>query len=73
MIHFLICITKCGRSRQLNEWPAKIRQRDLKQALIAARRAGAKELRLHLGDDVSMVIPLVPDDKPPESNGGVDL
>ena len=53
--------------------PAKIRQRDLKQALIAARRAGAKELRLHLGDDVSMVIPLVPDDKPPESNGGVDL
>ena len=44
--------------------PAKLRQRDLKQALIAAQRAGAKELRVHLGDDVSMVIPLAPDDKP---------
>ena len=43
--------------------PALIRQRDLKQALLAARKAGAKELRVHLGDDVSMVIPLGPDAK----------
>ena len=55
--------------------PALIRQRDLKQALIAAKKAGAKELRVHLGDDVAMVIPLAPDDRPvePVGNGGVDL
>jgi len=43
--------------------PAKIRQRELNQA-IAARKAGAKELRVHLGDDVSIVIPLQAADKP---------
>ena len=44
--------------------PAKIRQRELNQAVIAARKAGAKELRVHLGDDVSTVIPLQAADKP---------
>jgi hypothetical protein len=53
--------------------PAKLRQRDLKQALIAARKAGAKELRVLLGDDVSMVIPLVPDDKPAETDEEINL
>jgi hypothetical protein len=56
--------------------PALIRQRDLKQALMAARKAGAKELRLHLGDDVSMVIPLGPDDtsiEPTKPGEGIDL
>ena len=39
-----------------------VRQCDLKRALMAAKQAGAKELRVHLGDDVAMVIPLAPDD-----------
>ena len=55
--------------------PALLRQRDLKQALMAAKKAGAKELRVLLGANVSMVIPLAPDDTPvePEGGGGVDL
>jgi hypothetical protein len=48
--------------------PAKIRQRDLKQALMAAQKVGAKELRMHLGDGTSIVIPLVPDDDKPVAN-----
>jgi hypothetical protein len=40
---------------------------------MAARKAGAKELRVHLGDDVSMVIPLAPDDKPVEADKEIIL
>ena len=38
--------------------PALIRQRDLKQAIMAAQKAGAKEVQLRLGGQVSVVIPL---------------
>ena len=45
--------------------PAKIRQRDLKQALMAAQKAGAKEVRVDYGPDVCIRIPLpTADDKP---------
>ena len=53
--------------------PALLRQRDLKQALMAAKKAGAKELRVLLGGDISMVIPLVPDDTPVEPDGEISL
>ena len=45
--------------------PAVIRQRDLKQAIIAAQKAGAKEVQVRIGGDAVVVIPLcTPDDKP---------
>jgi hypothetical protein len=54
--------------------PAQIRQRDLKQTIFAAQKAGVKEIRVHLGDDVSIVIPLVSDDdKPIESEQQITL
>lgn len=45
--------------------PAKIRQRDLKQALAAAQKAGAKQVQVNLPGGTSIVIPLVPDDDQP--------
>ena len=54
--------------------PALIRERELSKAMNVARKAGAKELRVHLGDDVSIVIPLVSDDnKPVESERQITL
>ena len=55
--------------------PAQIRQRELKQTIFAAQKAGAKEVRVKLPDGAEIIIPLVPDDTPVESNGngGVDL
>jgi len=54
--------------------PARIRERELNKAMNVARKAGAKELRVHLGDDVSIVIPLVADDdKPIESERQITL
>jgi hypothetical protein len=54
--------------------PALIRERELNKAMNVARKAGAKELRIHLGDDVSIVIPLVSDDdKPVESEQQITL
>ena len=48
--------------------PALLRQRDLKQALMAAKKVGAKELRVLLGANVSMVIPIPPsNDECPEA------
>ena len=38
--------------------PAKIRQRDLKQTIFAARKAGVKEIRVRLSDGAEVVIPL---------------
>jgi hypothetical protein len=53
------------RANNMAGRPAVIRQRDLKQTLIAAQKAGAKEVRVQLNDGVSVVIPLLtPDDKP---------
>ena len=43
--------------------PALIRQRDLKQALAAAKKAGASEVRVQYSGGVSVVIPLRPADK----------
>jgi hypothetical protein len=50
--------------------PALIRQRDLKQALMAARKAGATEVQLRLGGEISVVIPLraVDDERPIEGD-----
>jgi len=47
----------------------------LKQTIFAAQKAGAKEVRVKLPDGAEIIIPLVPDDTPVESNGngGVDL
>jgi hypothetical protein len=42
--------------------PALIRERELNKAMNVARKAGAKEIRVHLGDNVSIVIPLESDD-----------
>jgi len=49
--------------------PANIRQRDLKQTLMAALKAGARQVQVNLPGGTSIVIPLVPDDdKPAEDN-----
>jgi hypothetical protein len=40
--------------------PAQIRQRDLKQTIFAAMKAGAKEVRVRLSDGAEVVIPLSP-------------
>jgi hypothetical protein len=51
-----------------------LRKRELNNAMSVARKAGAKELRIHLGDDVSIVIPLVSDDdKPIDSEQQITL
>jgi hypothetical protein len=41
--------------------PAQIRQRELKQTIFAAQKAGAKEVRVKLPDGAEIIIPLVPD------------
>jgi hypothetical protein len=44
--------------------PARIRQRDLKQTIFAAMKAGAKEVRVRLSEGAEVVIPLsTSDDK----------
>jgi hypothetical protein len=45
--------------------PAQIRQRDLKQTIFAAQKAGAKEVRVNLSNGAVIVIPLVTDDDKP--------
>jgi hypothetical protein len=55
--------------------PALIRQRDLKQTIFAAQKAGAKQVRVKLGDGAEIIIPLVDgDDAPlaPDSNNSFD-
>ena len=42
--------------------PANIRQRDLKQTLMAALKAGARQVQVNLPGGTSIVIPLLPDD-----------
>jgi hypothetical protein len=48
--------------------PARITQAEIERAIRAARKAGAAEVELKMGDGVSIRIPLVPDNvaKPPE-------
>jgi hypothetical protein len=55
--------------------PAQVRQRELKQAIIAAQKVGARQVQVNLPGGASIVIPLCPDDKPdePEGSGGIDL
>jgi hypothetical protein len=48
--------------------PAKVRQRDMKQLLLAAQKAGAKEVRVDLENGTSVTIPLVSDDDVPVPN-----
>jgi hypothetical protein len=38
--------------------PAQLRQRDLKQTIFAAQKAGVKEIRIRLTDGAEVVIPL---------------
>jgi hypothetical protein len=45
--------------------PAELRQRDLKQTIRAAQKAGAKEVRVNLTNGAVIVIPLIPDDEKP--------
>jgi hypothetical protein len=45
--------------------PAQIRQRELKQTIFTAQKAGAKEVRVKLPDGAEIIIPLVPADEPP--------
>jgi hypothetical protein len=45
--------------------PAQIRQRDLKQTICAAQKAGAKEVRVNLTNGAVIVIPLVADNEKP--------
>jgi hypothetical protein len=55
--------------------PAVIRQRDLKQTIFAAIKAGAKQVRVKLGEGAEVIIPLIDgDDAPvaPDSNNSFD-
>jgi hypothetical protein len=45
--------------------PAVIRQRDCKQIINAAKKAGARQVQVNLPGGTSIVIPLVPDDDKP--------
>ena len=55
--------------------PAEIRQRDLKQTIRAAQKAGAKEVRVNLTNGAVIVIPLIPsdDEKPIASDEQIKL
>ena len=44
--------------RRMSGRPAQIRQRDLKQMIFAAQKAGVKESRVRLSDGTEVVIPL---------------
>jgi hypothetical protein len=44
--------------------PAQIRQRELKQTIFAAQKAGAREVRVKLPEGAEIIIPLAPADKP---------
>ena len=66
--------SRVGDKQAMSGKPALIRERELNKAMNVARKAGAKELRVHLGDNVSIVIPLVSDDdKPVESEQQITL
>jgi hypothetical protein len=54
--------------------PALIRQRDLKQTIFAAQKAGVKEIRIRLSDGAEVVIPLsTTDEKPIAPNEEISL
>jgi hypothetical protein len=54
--------------------PAQIRQRDLKQTIFAAQKAGVKEVRVRLSDGAEVVIPLsTADEKPVASEEQIRL
>jgi hypothetical protein len=42
--------------------PARVRQRDLQTIIRGARKEGAKQIELHIGEDASVIIPLCEDD-----------
>ena len=44
--------------------PAEVRQRTIEQIMRGARKQGAKQIELHIGEAM-VVIPLVEDDKKP--------
>src|SRR5262249_31649897 len=56
--------------------PAELRQRDLKQMIFAAQKAGAKEVRVHLTNGAVVVIPIPPGNvecpEPENSNNSFD-
>jgi hypothetical protein len=53
--------------------PAKIRARDLRGAIAAARNAGLQEVRVQFDDGTKIVIPLIPDEKPIASEEQISL
>jgi hypothetical protein len=53
--------------------PAFIRQRDLKQTIFAAIKAGAKQVRVKLSEGAEVIIPLIDDEKPVADDGQINL
>jgi hypothetical protein len=55
--------------------PALVRQRDVKQVIMAAKKAGALKVEVPIGNTCAIVHLRPTDDKPdePEGNGGIDL
>ena len=53
--------------------PAFIRQRDLKQTIFAAIKAGAKQVRVKLSESAEVIIPLIDDEKPVADDGQINL
>ena len=47
--------------------PARISQAEIERAIRAARKAGATEVEVKIGDDASIRIPLVPEKSVAES------
>jgi hypothetical protein len=64
-------VTKRGLTKTMSGKPAKIRQRDAKQILEAAKKAGAKNAQFRMGD-VSVIINLA-DQKVVESDEPITL
>jgi len=59
---FLASLIRIREHKPVSGRPAEARQRDLKQVIAAATKAGAKEVRVKLSGGAEVVIPLVPDD-----------
>ena len=61
-----------AREGEMSGRPALIRQRDVKQIVNAAKRAGAKDVEVKIGD-VKLTIHLADDDKQPTEEDEVTL
>jgi len=50
---------------QLSGRSSRVRQREIQQIVRGAIKAGARQVRVKLGDGAEVIIPLVPDDETP--------